>query len=89
MELSFSQRMSLQPIKSFQIDSMDDDLRRTLWNDYYTNIFANNRSSGDFRTFMYKMWQMYFNESADQFSGSDEMQKHIVTTQVGLSRLIN
>ena len=31
--LSFSQRMGLKPIRTqIQIDSMDDDLRNSLWN---------------------------------------------------------
>lgn len=39
MEQSFSQRMGLKPVKNIiQDSSIDDDLRISLWNDFYTKF---------------------------------------------------
>src|SRR2546427_219458 len=36
MKMTFSQRMGFKPVRSaFQVDAMDDNLRNSLWNNFY------------------------------------------------------
>lgn len=44
--MRFSQRIGKAPIKSIQLDSMDDDLRNNLWN-VFRNLFLKKLSPGD------------------------------------------
>ena len=69
MEQSFSQRMGLKPVKTIiQESSMDDDLRNSLWNDFYTKIWliGNTQAFIDFQSFINDIWMYYFFQAVDQ-----------------------
>jgi len=52
MEQTFSQRAGIKPIReAFQIDSMDNALRNSLWNYCRTNVFIRRRYTG-------KRWEL-------------------------------
>ena len=80
--MSFSQRQGIKPIKNIiQIDSMDDDLRNSLWNllkIYYFNSIYGNISdipsryinlSNDDRIFLENIWISYFKKPLDEWNG--------------------
>jgi len=75
MQLSFSQRKGIEPVKSaLQVDSMDDDLRNGLWN--ALTIFYWNRMRGynpvelfpKLHTLCQSLWFSYFKYPLDTLS---------------------
>jgi hypothetical protein len=79
MEPSFSQRMGLTPVKSFiQVNSMDDHLRTSLWNDLVKYIWKYYVSSQiDFQSFLDDLWIYYFKEPIDGAPTISKSQNHI------------
>lgn len=73
MDLSFSQRMGITPEKKpIQLESMDDDLRNGLWNDFLMYFYHDLDSSDiDFRGFsqhdrLYEfLWRNFLKETVD------------------------
>lgn len=69
---SFSQRKGLKPIKSIlQVDSMDDDLRNSLWNAlsmyYWSKVTSTYLSLNDkMETLVYMLYMFYFKLPADE-----------------------
>jgi hypothetical protein len=74
--MSFSERIGLKPVKSkIQIDSMDDDLRNTLWNCltifYWESTNQINYNIDDeMRSFIQRIWIQYFKVPVDTIPDS-------------------
>ena len=66
----FSQRKGLTKIKDLiQKDSMDDELRTSLWNVLYANYWGDAIKTNDFRIFdilMRRIWVEYYKMPADE-----------------------
>jgi len=68
----FSQRIGKKPIKTeLQIDTMDDDLRRSLWNVFKilfldeVKTYYNHIEDTEFEEFFKKIWIDFFKVSLD------------------------
>jgi hypothetical protein len=71
MDQSFSKRMGLKPLKCvIQINSMDDELRTALWNDFYIKIW-NYASQPQMAIQEYATYMQiyYFHNTIDYFPG--------------------
>lgn len=72
MEKSFSQRRGFKPAKtSFQVNSMDDDLRLALWNDLTRYIWSPYANWSKFRDLLDQIWTNFFKKSLDSFNSSN------------------
>lgn len=73
---TFSQRMGLDPIPStLQTDSMNDELRHSLWNVLYLNIFSHYKNAGYYRSLdevesslIEHIYANYLKQSIDEIS---------------------
>ncbi len=67
MERSFSQRMSFKSVKSIiQIDSMDEDLRTGLWNNFLDQVWkADYFRIVTFQKYTAILWGSYFKRAID------------------------
>lgn len=65
MEQSFSQRMGLKPSKTFQINSMDDDFRKSLWN-VLTQFVWHIVSDKTKRELQITIWMHFFHRLLDE-----------------------
>jgi hypothetical protein len=66
MEQSFSQRMGIKPIRNIiQVDSMDDELRKGLWNDIYQNFWWK-KNWGVFKNLINDLWTDFFKKLIDE-----------------------
>ncbi len=79
MDLSFSQRMGLKPVKSIiQVNSIDDILRKALWNDFYNKIlnYASlpQMAIQEYATYI---WMYYLHNTIDTFPGLSGFFSHI------------
>ncbi len=82
--MKFSQRKGIIPVKSkIQIDSMDDDLRNTLWNlisVYYlsgiTQDYINDEDNVDF--LLQKIWRDYFKKPIDTIDTSYHNNRQLI-----------
>jgi hypothetical protein len=69
MEQSFSQRMGFTSVKKvFQVDSMDEDLRTALWNDFYNYLWTKFPGTTAYSVYSYMtdIWTSYFRKAVDQ-----------------------
>ena len=65
MEITFSQRMGLKPVKNvFQVISMDDDLRMSLWNDLFSAMRSMN--SNNKYKISKEIWISYLKKAIDE-----------------------
>jgi AbiJ N-terminal domain 4 len=78
MELSFSQRTGLKPVKSLiQVNSMDEDLRNALWNDVTLQIWYST-STNAIDDFLRTIWMHYFKRLIDLVPGTtNELKKEV------------
>jgi hypothetical protein len=65
MEKSFSQKLGLKPEPVIQIDSMNDDLRKALWNDFYEEFWGR-KNWGVVRRLIYSLWRNFFHKLLDE-----------------------
>lgn len=71
-QLLFSQRKGIKPLKTaLQIDSMDEDLRNTLWSRFYELYLrgqgAIDEDPADY-SFYYSLWHKFFKKPVDSLS---------------------
>jgi AbiJ N-terminal domain 4 len=73
---SFSQRKDLKPVPTIQVDSMNDDLRNSLWNTLSKTIWTTSGFLSD-RTptlniykFSAILWEYYFKKPLDTLTGA-------------------
>src|SRR5438105_9749193 len=69
MEQSFSQRMGFISVKKvFQVDSMNEDLRTALWNDFYNYLWTKFPGTTAYSVYSYMtdIWTSYFRKAVDQ-----------------------
>jgi AbiJ N-terminal domain 4 len=78
MEKSFSQRMGLKPGTIIQIDSMTDELRKALWNDFYGE-FGGKKNWGVVRSLIYSLWCNFFHKLLDEAHKYDALWETIKT----------
>lgn len=72
----FSQRMGIKPVKTvIQVDSIDDDLRNSLWNAlclfYWREVRArriSDSTNSDIKILLMKLWVHYFKKPIDTLS---------------------
>lgn len=66
MEQSFSQRMGLKPVKRvIQVNSIDTELRMSLWNNLFTAIEVLSNSNDKYKICR-EIWISYLNKSIDE-----------------------
>jgi hypothetical protein len=78
MEKSFSQRMGVKPETVIQIDSINDDLRKALWNDFYDE-FVGMKTWGVVRSLIYSLWRNFFHKLLDEAPSYEELWRTIKT----------
>ncbi len=74
MGKTFSQRMGFKPVKDIiQVNSIDADLRNSIWNDVYTAIYEMGTALTfiDFPAFLQDIWKYYFKEPIDGINVRD------------------
>ena len=89
--MKFSQRIGLTPVKvNMQIESMDSDLRVSLWNvlqlEYFDKRNTDILHSSNFKLIVNLLWHVYFKSPLDTMPSSfykfyDKMRKYLFSCQ--------